>query len=86
MLWLNNHRNEVVLPSCQVPGQALDTIVTESIRPGVRRRAARRQHADQRRTRLACGGVVFHDASFWIRAEMGETVMLAAEQHNQLRF
>jgi anaerobic selenocysteine-containing dehydrogenase len=78
---LGNGRGEVVLHARYVVGQTRGTVVVESIWPGSAFGGV--QHGINVLTSdepaLPAGGAVFHDTSVWMRAEMEETLMLAAE-------
>jgi anaerobic selenocysteine-containing dehydrogenase len=78
---LGNARGEVVLHARYVAGQTCGTVVVESIWPGSAFGGV--QHGINVLTSdeaaLPAGGAVFHDTSVWMRAEMEQTVMLAAE-------
>ncbi len=78
---LGNARGEVVLHARYVAGQRRGTVVVESIWPGSAFGGV--QHGINVLTSdepaLPAGGAVFHDTSVWMRAEMEQTVLLAAE-------
>jgi anaerobic selenocysteine-containing dehydrogenase len=78
---LGNGRGEVVLHARYVPGQRQGTVIVESIWPGAAFGGV--QHGINVLTSdepaLPAGGAVFHDTAVWMRAEMEQTVMLAAE-------
>lgn len=81
LIRLGNDRGEVVLHARHVPGQQRGTIVVESIWPGSAFGGV--QHGINVLTSddaaLPAGGAVFHDTAVWMRAEMEQTAMLAAE-------
>jgi anaerobic selenocysteine-containing dehydrogenase len=78
---LGNGRGEVVLHVRYVAGQTRGTVVVESIWPGSAFGGV--QHGINVLTSdepaLPAGGAVFHDTSVWMRAEMEQTMLLAAE-------
>ena len=78
---LGNQRGEVVLHARHVAGQTRGTIVVESIWPAAAFGGV--QHGINVLTSddpaLPAGGAVFHDTSVWMRAEVEQTMLLAAE-------
>ena len=78
---LGNLRGEVVLHARFVPGQTPGTVIVESIWPAAAFGGA--QHGINVLTSdepaLPAGGAVFHDTAVWMRAELADAVMLAAE-------
>jgi anaerobic selenocysteine-containing dehydrogenase len=78
---LGNARGEVVLHARYVPNQRPGTVVVESIWPASAFGGV--QHGINVLTSdepaLPAGGAVFHDTSVWMRAEMEQALMLAAE-------
>jgi anaerobic selenocysteine-containing dehydrogenase len=78
---LGNERGEVVLHARYVAGQTRGTVVVESIWPGSAfgglRHGINVLTSDE--PALPEGGAVFHDTSVWLRSEMEQAVLLAAE-------
>lgn len=81
LIRLGNDRGEVVLHARYVPGQTPETIVMESIWPaaafGGGGHGINVLISDE--AALPAGGAVFHDTAIWMRAEVDDAVMLAAE-------
>ena len=81
LLRLGNGRGEVVLHARHVPGQTPGTVIVESIWPatafGGLQQGINALTSDE--PALPAGGAVFHDTAVWMRAEIFDAVMLAAE-------
>jgi anaerobic selenocysteine-containing dehydrogenase len=81
LMRLGNARGEVVLHARYAPGQRVGTVIVESIWPaaafGGVQDGINVLTSDE--PALPAGGAVFHDTSVWMRAEMADTIMLAAE-------
>jgi hypothetical protein len=74
-------RGEVVLHARYMPNQTQGTVIVESIWPGAAfgglRHGINALTSDE--PALPAGGAVFHDTAVWMRAELADEVMLAAE-------
>lgn len=81
LIRLGNLRGEVVLHARFISGQTPGTVIVESIWPGAAFGGV--QHGINVLTSdepaLPAGGAVFHDTAVWMRTELTDAVMLAAE-------
>jgi anaerobic selenocysteine-containing dehydrogenase len=81
LMRLGNARGEVVLHARYTPGQRVGTVIVESIWPaaafGGVQDGINVLTSDE--PALPAGGAVFHDTSVWMRAEIADAMMLAAE-------
>ncbi len=81
LMRLGNARGEVVLHARYAPGQRVGTVIVESIWPaaafGGVQDGINVLTSDE--PALPAGGAVFHDTSVWMRAEIADAMMLAAE-------